>query len=70
MEMHSVSSSQVSHMGHDPQTNTMHVRFHNGALYEYQNVTADEHDALKNAGSIGATLRHAVAGKPYKRIGG
>lgn len=70
MEMREVSSSQVSHIGHDPETSTMHVKFHRGGTYEYSNVTADECAALMNCSSIGSSLRAAVAGKPYKKIGG
>lgn len=70
MDMHPVVSSHVDSIGHDPSTNTMHVKFKNGALYEYRNVTADEHNHVKTSGSVGSTLRSLAAGKTFRRIGG
>jgi hypothetical protein len=69
MEMHHVDSSHVHSIGHDAQTNMMHVKFKNGALYEYHNVSADEHHKIRHAGSVGAALKQHTAGKTYHRIG-
>jgi hypothetical protein len=68
MEMHPVHSSNVSHIGHDPSTDTMHVRFKNGTTYQYGAVSADEHQRIMHAGSIGSELRNVVRGKPYHRV--
>jgi hypothetical protein len=70
MDMHPVNSSNIHSIGHDPSTNTMHVKFKNGALYEYHNVSATEHHNIKHAGSPGSALRSTVAGKHYHKIGG
>ncbi len=49
-------SSNVAATGHDPSTNTMYVKFHNGGTYSYPNRTAEEHQALRAAPSIGKHL--------------
>jgi len=60
-----VQSSQIHAIGHDPETNTLAVRFLNysgreqrpGALYHYANVTAKQFDDFLAAPSKG---RHFV----------
>lgn len=54
MNMKPVTSSNISEVGHDPETNTLHVKFKNGGHYMYNGVSADEHDALLAADSIGS----------------
>ena len=52
--MQEVKSNMISHVGHDPETNTLRVRFKNGGQeYEYPTLTAEEHAALIGAESIG-----------------
>lgn len=65
MRMQHVDSSNIHSIGHDPSSSTMHVKFKNGALYEYHNVAPHEFDQIKNY----ASLRHVIAGKHFKRIG-
>lgn len=56
-----VQSSQIHSIGHDPETSTLAIRFYRGygreqrpgALYHYQNVTADEFEAFCSAESLG-----------------
>lgn len=48
MELEAITSSLISHRGHDAATNRMRIRFKhktltNGALYEYGNVTARDY---------------------------
>jgi hypothetical protein len=69
MDMHHVESSHVHSTGHDASSNVMHVKFKNGALYEYHNVSAEEHKRIRDSGSVGSTLRSTVAGKHYHKIG-
>lgn len=54
MTMHPiVGSSNVAATGHDPNTNRMHVQFHNGRTYEYRGVTDAQHKAMRLARSVG-----------------
>jgi KTSC domain-containing protein len=58
MKMVPVTSSNISEIGHDPDTNTLGVRFQArkgtpegtpGPLYHYANVPAEKHAALMAA---------------------
>jgi hypothetical protein len=61
IEMRDVSSSQIHSIGHNPETNTLAIRFTSGygekrkpgSLYHYQNFTAEDFEAFKNAESLG-----------------
>ena len=48
-----VESGNLTHTRHNPETNEMDVRFNNGAIYRYQNVSAKQHADLRGAGSVG-----------------
>jgi hypothetical protein len=60
--MKPVQSSAIRSIGHHQESNTLRIEFNSGHVYEYPNVTADEHQALIGAQSIGAhfvtNLRH------------
>ena len=49
-------SSNVAATGHDPATNTLYVKFHDGSTYGYPQRTAEEHRALRAAKSVGGHL--------------
>jgi hypothetical protein len=61
IEMRDVDSSQIHSIGHDPETNTLAIRFYSGwgdkkrvgSLYHYQNFTAEDFEAFKSAESLG-----------------
>ncbi len=48
-----VTSSTIASIGHDPHQQVMAVQFKNGSLYHYHGVSADAHQALVGAKSIG-----------------
>lgn len=48
-----VQSSQIEAIGHDPETNTLAVKFNRGSTYHYANVTAEQYQDFLNADSIG-----------------
>ena len=54
MTRHSVSSSNIASIGHEPESNTLEVEFKNGHVYRYAGVSAEVHRDLMNAGSIGS----------------
>jgi hypothetical protein len=64
MERTSVSSSNISAIGYDPDTQILEVEFLNGSVYEYSGVPSSEHDGLMNADSKGKYL-HANIKKIY-----
>ena len=53
MEMEEVASGTISHVGYDPTTQTLAVRFKHGGEYLYEGVSAEAHRALLGAESIG-----------------
>ncbi len=64
MHMHSVTSSQITEIGHDPATETMAVRFkHGGTLYHYAGVSAEKFKAFKESESMGSYLGKHIKGQ-------
>jgi hypothetical protein len=54
MQRKSVTSSNISAIGYDPETETLEVEFKGGTVYSYSGVTPQQHSALINADSIGS----------------
>ena len=68
MQMVSVSSSNLSAVGYDPNTKTLRIRFHSGT-YDYYNVPASIHSGLMNASSKGQYHHaHIKNSYGYKKI--
>jgi hypothetical protein len=66
---HTPQSSNVAAIAHDPNTRTLHVRFKSGHTYTYANVSADAHDDLVNADSVGKHLQqHIIGAHEHRRI--
>ena len=63
MDFKSVTSSNIDAISHDPETNTLYVRFKGGGVYAYQGVDAEKHAALMNADSVGSYLHAHIKGK-------
>lgn len=53
LAMQPVKSKAVSHIGYDPTSKTLRVRYANGGLYEATGVEAHEYAALMAADSLG-----------------
>lgn len=51
--MNEVKSSQISHIGHCPKTNTLAVTFKGGSVYHYQDFNTADYAKFKGAESIG-----------------
>lgn len=75
-----VQSSQIHSIGHDPDTNTLAIRFYSGwgekkrvgSLYHYQNFTAEDFAAFRDAESkgkhFGAHIKPFAKKYPYRKI--
>jgi hypothetical protein len=62
-------SSNVDSIGYDEPTQILHIRFLNGSLYEYRNVSSMEFEQLKNATSVGSYHARNIKGNyPCGRI--
>lgn len=53
MNLEPVDSSFISAIGHDPETDTLHVQMTNGKTYTYAGVDRQQHAELLKAKSIG-----------------
>jgi hypothetical protein len=65
MELKPVKSSNISAVGHDPETQELQVEFVGGGVYAYDAVPADIHEALMKAESVGKFF-HAQIKNAYK----
>lgn len=61
-----VSSSRIYSVGW--QDNTLEIEFHNGAVYQYYNVSLGEYSAFMNSPSLGSALSRLDKVHSYKRI--
>lgn len=52
-ELKAVTSSMLTHVGHDADSGRLTVIFKNGGTYHYEGVSTEEHAALLGAPSIG-----------------
>lgn len=75
--MQEVESSQIMAIGHNPEANTLAIRFKrwNGeqsSLYHYANFTAQQFEDFRNAESIGkhfgANIKNAVEAHPFTKV--
>ena len=75
--MQPVESSQSAAIGHDAETNTLAIRFKNWkgvptSLYQYQNFTAEDFAAFRDAESkgkhFGAHIKPFAEKYPYTKI--
>lgn len=60
MNLIPVESSNVKAIGHDPESNTLHVQFHSGDTWAYADVSPTEHAALMNSDRKGVHFHHII----------
>jgi hypothetical protein len=71
MNMKKVKSFTIDSVGHNPDTNTLRVRFLNGVEYDYANVNAEQHAAFIGAESVGSHFHANIKGKfEHSKLGG
>ncbi|NLI22640.1 MAG: KTSC domain-containing protein [Clostridiales bacterium] len=61
-----MDSSRIASIGWSK--NVMEVEFHNGAVYQYEDVTLEEYWAFRNAPSLGRALSEFDQRHPYFRV--
>lgn len=67
MERTPVSSSNISSIGYDADSQTLEVEFTNGSVYQYLGVPVHEHEGIMNADSKGKYL-HANIKNSYSCV--
>jgi hypothetical protein len=60
MDRKSVSSSNISSIGYDPQANVLEVEFTSGDVYQYFDVPDHLHELFLNASSPGQFLNENI----------
>ena len=69
MERDAVSSSNIMSAGYDHESETLEIEFHNGAVYQYYNVSAHLYEQFQSAPSKGQFfnmyIKNAV---PFSRV--
>ena len=66
MKRNPVVSSRIRSVGWE--NNTMEVEFHDGAVYQYYNVTRDEYTSFMSSSSLGSALSILDKRHPYRRV--
>ena len=61
LEMTPVRSSDIASVGYE--NGTLHVRFHSGGLYEYNNVPVSLYNGLMSAASRGQYFHAHIRGR-------
>lgn len=58
-----VSSSNISSIGYDPESQTLEIEFHGGGIYEYFNVPESVFDTLMSSSSLGSFFHRSIRNK-------
>lgn len=61
--MTGVKSSNVESIGHDPERQSLFVRFKSGGLYKYDGVSPEAHAAFMKSDSKGKHFKQNIMGK-------
>ena len=48
-----VESKMIAQIGYDEETQVLGIQFASGAIYEYDSIPPEEHEALLNSPSVG-----------------
>ena len=69
MKRTSVTSSNLSSVGYDPERSILEIEFHGGRVYQYYNVPIRVYDGLMNAASHGRYHHQNIKNRyRYNRI--
>lgn len=69
MERESVTSSNISSVGYDAESQTLEIEFINGGIYQYFDVPEQVHAQLMGADSVGSYLARNIKGTfRYSRV--
>lgn len=66
--MTTVKSSNIKALEYDPKTNDLTIVFNSGGTYIYHEVSADEHDALLVAESVGKHFHATIKTKKFTKV--
>ena len=58
--MHPVYSSNITSVGHSPETNELHVQWRRGRTSVYDNVSATKADEVRRSSSVSKAVREMI----------
>lgn len=61
-----VKSSNLKSVGHEKEANELHVEFHGGSVFAYDGVSAELHERLMKAESIGKFFHKEIKNGGFK----
>jgi hypothetical protein len=67
-KMKEVKSTNISEIGYLPDKKVLRVKFKNGGIYEYSDVSEKDHDEFWKADSIGQYFHQHIRGKSFKKV--
>lgn len=69
MERQRVSSSNISSIGYDINSNTLEIEFHDGGIYQYYGVSDSVYNSLMSAASHGSYFSNFIKDRySYRKI--
>jgi hypothetical protein len=61
-----ITSSHIKEVGHDSETNTLEIKFHNGQVYQYNNVPKSAFHQIINHPSSGSAFHRIIKTKHFE----
>lgn len=69
MQRINVSSSNISSIGYDPESQTLEIAFHDGSIYQYTGVPRSIYDGIMSTSSHGQYLHQYIKGRySYRKV--
>jgi hypothetical protein len=69
MQRINVSSSNISSIGYEPESQVLEIEFHDGSIYQYDGVPQSVYEGLMNASSHGQYLHQHIKDRyPHRKI--
>lgn len=69
--MKPVESSNISHIGYDPEKKVLSILYKSGGQYDYHDVSPEAYAALEDADSLGQHVAKHIKGKfSFTKTGG
>lgn len=69
MDRNPVSSSNISSVGYDADSQTLEIEFHDGGIYQYAGVPESEYEGLISSGSQGRYFHDNIKGRyPFVKL--
>lgn len=68
IKLDAVKSSQISHVGYDPKTKTMAIKYASGGTYHYDGVDQKSFEEFKGAKSLGSHFNKTFRGHKFTKL--